>query len=305
MSADEDFERLDHMEDTGRKGFEEISKDVHSIALKEFETVWHGTRTNHILGLAYVLKNAPYSTCAVFNKIKCTGHCFLRWDADKQELEYTDEFIDNLRGCLTRDKRFVIIPITLVRKKRKSKTGKTRGRHSNYVIIDTNADKYEKQLSKYFKYIGMLYEPHGYSKSYSTKNLGASLHRMFKLAGIDVYIDYTIDNNNCPIGLQSLQCEYKDRACKQIAKSHGFCVVWNLLFLQMKLKHPDKNAGEIETFIMRSLEEDPKKLYKYIKNYSQFILENVERLRDEINIEKYIESHSTSPRALRALRRKL
>ena len=109
----------------------------------------------------------------------------------------------------------------------------------------------------------------------------------------------------CPLGLQKIQCQFGDRACKQIKKSGGFCVVWSLLFVKTQLENPDKNAKDIERYILHSMDKDPRKLYIFIRNYSQFLLDNIKKLNDELKIGEFIKSHSTTSRGLRYLEKNL
>lgn len=91
----------------------------------------------------------------------------------------------------------------------------------------------------------------------------------------------------CPIGLQAVECEYEDRACKKVrAESAGYCAAWSYFMLQTALKFPDLWTDDLIVLAAKALDNDPKAFRKFISNYGQFLYKNIELMIIDEKIRK-------------------
>jgi hypothetical protein len=110
-----------------------------------------------------------------------------------------------------------------------------------------------------------------------------SLSAYFKRFGV-VYAPVEM---MCPVGLQSVECRYDDRSCKNVQNDPGgYCAAWAFFFIQTALKFPDLWTDNITILVGRVLQKDPKAFHRFIINYSQFLYKNIELMIMQEKVDK-------------------
>jgi hypothetical protein len=236
---------------------------------------WLGYETNQILSLAFMLKENPdASACVVFRDKSCRVEhkdysCDMEWNNDGTgNLITTEKFDANLAGCLRNErKKIILISLTLHGTEVSKRSGREeRWAHSNFIIIRKTG---ESPIAQHF-------EPHGMYRDFNDSGgLRYALTNYFNRFNV-LYMRVEM---TCPIGLQAIECDYKDRDCKDIKNDPGgYCAAWSLFFAQTALKFPHLLTSDITRLVAEVLNYDPKAFRKFIINYSQFLYKNIELL---------------------------
>jgi hypothetical protein len=73
----------------------------------------------------------------------------------------------------------------------------------------------------------------------------------------------------------------------------GFCGAWSLYYLNMKLKYPNISTEKLLTKIYKYLDKDSNSMRNFIRNYSQFVVKEREKLLNKYfqADNKYLQNH--------------
>ena len=138
-------------------------------------------------------------------------------------------------------KRFVVLPLLMI-----LKSGSV---HFNMVIYDTK----DKELERF--------EPYG-------GKVKTKFDKLFKMY-IDVFIDnvtYFEPLTFCPnISFQQLNETYGTILSTDPG---GFCTIWSLWYMEMRLKYPDKSRKKIIDIAIKDISENKKGYRNFIRNYT-------------------------------------
>lgn len=236
-----------------------------------------GTSLDVIIGLIYLLQKFSFACSTVStnftknNKLcefyKSNGNnynsmCnFLNFEIiwSHYNLFLTDELAPNFNKCLNNPSvRFIIIPIGIEL---------TDGSHSNYIIYD----KTTKELERF--------EPHGsnspYGFNYNQHLLDDLLESRFKLIVNDLI--YIRPSAYLPkIGFQILESHEYDK--RKIGDPKGFCAVWVIWYVSMRLTYPSINRINLVKQMLASIKSQNLSFRKVIRNYAS----NLIVIRDDI-----------------------
>jgi hypothetical protein len=152
--------------------------------------------------------------------------------------ETVKSFFKFLDSC---KKRFVVLPLLLL-----LKSGSV---HFNMVIYDTK----DKEMERF--------EPYG-------GKIKINFDKLFKMY-IDVFMDnvtYFEPLTFCPnISFQQLNETYGTRLSSDPG---GFCTIWSLWYMEMRLKYPDKSRKKIIDIAIQDISENKKGYRDFIRNYT-------------------------------------
>lgn len=234
-----------------------------------------GNTLDILLGLLYILKKYK-DTCStlsydfVENKELCNFYrsigiimnskCeFLNFEIVwvNYKLYLIDGFFDKIRDCIKSGKKFIIIPLGIDLKA---------GAHANYLIYDIKNNSVER------------FEPHGSTippgLQYNPNLLDEILESRFKI--IDENIKYYRPKDFLPkIGFQLMDI-YENR--RKIGDPGGFCAVWALWYVDMRLTYRDLTNKELVKVLIRSLRTQNISVKNMIRNYAKNCIE----IRDKI-----------------------
>jgi ankyrin repeat protein len=257
-----------------------LSKNKMCITLDEGETVdvctFTGTTLDVLLGLIYLLKthrNACSTLSTEFhsnenllNFYKSIGVLmgsrseFLNFEIVwvHEKLYLIDNFYDKINDCKSKKIDFIIIPLGIEMKA---------GSHANYIIYDLKNKTVER------------FEPHGSSTppglNYDPKILDELLESRFKT--IDSEIKYYGPADYEPkIGFQLLDIFENNK--KKIGDPGGFCALWAVWYVDMRLKYKDIHCKELIEILIKSIRTQNVSVKNMIRNYAKNIIE----LRDNI-----------------------
>jgi len=174
-----------------------------------------------------------------------------------------------LKNCIRNPNiRFVLMNIGLeVRHNKEFIKG-----HENFIIID-------KKLK-----IAEHFEPHGYILSEPNYNL-PELYQTLTMFFDDFGYEFLQPNETCPLfSFQHIEEQYKSTV-KDVG---GYCAVWSYFYADIRMANPDIPPLVLSTMILKELKYKPKTFRKFIRNYSQFLLQEIHKLSKQPNIRKYI-----------------
>ncbi len=257
-----------------------VSKNKMCISLDEGETLdvctFTGTTLDVLLGLIYLLrihKNACstlstdfYSNENLLNFYKSIGILmgsrgeFLNFEIVwvHQKLYLVENFYDKINECKGKNIEFIIIPLGIEMKA---------GSHANYIVYDIKNKTVER------------FEPHGSATppglNYDPKILDELLESRFK--AIDADITYFGPADYEPkIGFQLMDIFENNK--KRIGDPGGFCALWAIWYVDMRLKYKDMNCKDLIEILIRSIRTQNISVKNMIRNYAKNIIE----LRDKI-----------------------
>ena len=234
-----------------------------------------GNTLDILLGLLYILKKYK-DTCStlsydfVENKELCNFYrsigiimnskCeFLNFEIVwvNYKLYLIDGFFDKIKDCIKSGKRFIIIPLGIDLKA---------GAHANYLIYDIKNNSVER------------FEPHGSTippgLQYNPNLLDEILESRFKI--INENIKYYRPKDFLPkIGFQLMDI-YENK--RKIGDPGGFCAVWALWYVDMRLTYRDLSNKELVKVLIRSLRTQNISVKNMIRNYAKNCIE----IRDKI-----------------------
>jgi ankyrin repeat protein len=257
-----------------------IAKNKICINIEEGEILnvctFTGTTLDILLGLIYLLKThknacAPLSTDFydnenLYNFYKSVGIMmgsrgeFLNFEIIwiSQKLYLVENFYEKIKDCIEKKVEFIIIPLGIEL---------SNGSHANYIIYDVKNKTVER------------FEPHGASTppglNYSPKILDELLESRFKL--IDEDIKYYAPQDYLPkIGFQLMDIFENNK--KKIGDPGGFCALWSIWYVDMRLKYKDIDCRELVKILIRSIKNQNVSVKNMIRNYAKNIID----IRDDI-----------------------
>ena len=193
---------------------------------------------------------------------------------DVMEFTINDELVKKLNYCIKsskeKKKRFIVMILRL---------STNDHAHQNILIYD----KQLKQLQRF--------DPNGYTGIFGFKDINKLIQDGFKKHGlkIDSFLD-TLDY--CPrMGFQALEIGERPSSAIEIG---GFCHIWAMWFLELRLKNPDMTIQQVTKYAMDSLKKV--EYVNFIRNFSEFhnilvgILEqaNGDKSKFQKELKKYI-----------------
>lgn len=257
-----------------------LAKNKMCISLDEGETLnvctFTGTTLDVLLGLIYLLKthrNACSTLSTDFqsnenllNFYKSIGILmgsrseFLNFEIVwvHQKLYLIENFYDKINECKSKNIEFIIIPLGIEMKA---------GSHANYIVYDLRNKTIER------------FEPHGSSTppglNYDPKILDELLESRFK--AIDENIKYFGPVDYLPkIGFQLMDIFENNK--KKIGDPGGFCALWAIWYVDMRLKYKDINCKDLVEILIKSIRTQNVSVKNMIRNYAKYIID----LRDNI-----------------------
>jgi hypothetical protein len=258
-------------------------------------TSWSGDNINTFAGLLYLLRKYP-NTCVsmdVYEFEKRRGiHMmgrpyFMRWICENPEglgeLDPRKTPDPEPNSRMKKCKRKLIYPDNFVEKFEKCKDKP----HVRYIIGfiainhyyppsgHINAFLYDKKDNSI-----EVFEPHGSRKAskFDSEEYANGLRSFFKTLGIkdkDIYID----NEFCPlVSFQSIQTEEIDKDESELLETdpYGFCQAWVIWWIDYRLANQKSKLSrkQLVDHAIKTLKEHPDSFNKFIRNYSEFVIEH-------------------------------
>lgn len=257
-----------------------LAKNKMCINIEEGETLhvctFTGTTLDILLGLIYLLRThknacAPltpdfYDNENLYNFYKSIGIMmgsrgeFLNFEIIwvSQKLYLVENFYDKIKSCVDKNAEFIIIPLGIEL---------NAGSHANYIIYDVKNKTVER------------FEPHGASTppglNYSPRILDELLESRFKL--IDEDIKYFAPQDYLPkIGFQLMDIFENNK--KKIGDPGGFCALWSIWYVDMRLRYKNIDCKELVKILIRSIKNQNVSVKNMIRNYAK----NIVTIRDDI-----------------------
>lgn len=252
-----------------------------------------GNTMDVLIGLIYILKKyndvcSTLSSDFVENKSLCdfyrsigiimNNRCeFLNFEVVwvNQKLYLTDGFFDKIKNCIIKKKKFIVIPLGIEMKE---------GSHAGYIIFDT-----EKKIVERF-------EPHGATVpsglNYNPNLLDEVLENRFKI--IDDKIKYFRPKDYLPkVGFQLM--DIYERKKKRIGDPGGFCALWALWYVDMRLTYRDLDNKEIVKILIKSIKTQNISIKNMIRNYAKHVIEIRDRILSNagLNINMWLNDEYT------------
>jgi ankyrin repeat protein len=257
-----------------------VTKNKLCITLSEgkdlFVCTFTGSTLDVLLGLIYLLKKhkgvcSTLSSDFIENKNLCSfyrsigiimnNRCeFLNFEVVwvNQKLYLIEGFFDKIRKCIDKKARFIIIPLGIEMKE---------GTHANYLIYDIENNIVER------------FEPHGATVppglNYNANLLDEILENRFVI--IDPKIKYMKPKDFLPkIGFQLMDIYENKR--KKIGDPGGFCALWAIWYVDMRLTNRDMDCKTLVKTLIRSIRMQNISIKNMIRNYAV----NIITMRDKI-----------------------
>lgn len=201
----------------------------------------------------------------------CSGLKDPRIDKRMRALTTSQDFFLLLKNCLNESsKRFVIIPLRLV-SITSCRNPDNKDHHSNLIVIDKKNKTFER------------FEPNGGNTAvdpfwFDSQQLNHHLELLFREQLRDGF-RMIPPTDVCPsIGIQSLQA---DEEITTVNKLGGFCAMWSLWYLELRISNPDIPSKELLTQAIEEIKKEDDDFTKFIVNYTIFIKDISELLKDQ------------------------
>jgi len=235
-----------------------------------------GSTLDVLIGLIYLLRKHK-NTCASLTKnfaqnrelcgfyksigIMMNTKCeFLNFEIVwvHQKLYLMEEFYENIKKCMKLQKKFVIIPLGIEMRE---------GSHAGYLIYDVQKKEVER------------FEPHGSTSppglNYNPDLLDDILESRFK--NIDNEIKYIRPKEFLPkIGFQLM--DVSENRSKRIGDPSGFCALWAIWYVDMRLSYNDMSRNELITALIKVIRSQNMSFRNMIRNYAV----NIIQIRDKL-----------------------
>jgi ankyrin repeat protein len=236
-----------------------------------------GSTLDILVGLIFLLKKHK-NVCSVINKnilitkdictfyenngLKISTRCqFLNFEIlwIMENLYLSDNFVLYFKKCASnKKKKFIIIPIGIEL---------DNGSHANYLIYDIHAKEIER------------FEPHGsyppIGFNYNSNKLDKILEN--KIKAIEPNIKYIKPIDYLPkIGFQIL--ESQEILNKRISDPPGFCAVWSIWYVDIRVNYPEIDRKKLVTYMIHSIKINNISFKNLIRNYSI----NITKIRDSV-----------------------
>lgn len=250
-----------------------LDNDINNIELCSFV----GVTLDILIGLIYLLNKYTFACSTLTTNfmlnndlcnyymsigIKSNTKCeFLNFEIVwiYKKLFFSENFVNNFKKCINqRDIRFIIIPLGIEI---------AEGNHANYLIFDKKTYEIER------------FEPYGSSSPFKFNYNGKLLDNVltYKFSEIDNTIKYIGPDKYLPkIGFQYFDA-YETRT-KKIGDPGGFCALWSIWYVDMRLKYPDVDRTTLVKKLLKEIKLKNISFKNLIRNYSI----NITQLRDSI-----------------------
>ncbi len=212
-------------------------------------------RTNDELCTFYRKQGIILSNCEFLN-------FEIVWIYNK--IHYTTNFESHFDKCKNNSKiRYIIFPLAIEIKE---------GSHANYLIYDKELKEIER------------FEPHGSSHppglNYNPKLLDDILENRFQK--INSEIKYIRPKDYLPkIGFQTMDIyEYNK---KRIGDPGGFCALWSIWWVDMRLTYKDTPRKKLVNYMIRSIKEQNMSFRNLIRNYASNIIDLRDKILNKVN----------------------
>lgn len=258
-------------------------------------TTFIGTDYFLIYSMLFFLKTYPHACSLLNTKNKYVkpedafGRGILTWELDTfgfGTLNFRDPSILYAKILWEECEKssgvdFIFIPLTL-------RNLKLNLAHTNVLIYTKDTNIVER------------FEPHGgISKTiqdiFNVKRMDEELNNMFH-ENFNKTITYKTPEMVCPEeSFQLIQSREKlliSAGVQLPGDPKGFCTAWSIWFIHMRLEHPDIESEELQNIALENLKGEAKKgedLTRFIRNYSEFIVDRVNELDDGTPLDKQIE----------------
>jgi ankyrin repeat protein len=198
-----------------------------------------------------------YKSIGIMMNTKCE---FLNFEIVwvHQKLYLMEGFYDNIKKCLKKQKKFIIIPIGIEMRE---------GSHAGYLIYDIIKKEVER------------FEPHGATAppglNYNPDLLDDILEARFK--NIDTDIKYIKPKDYLPkIGFQLM--DVNENKNKKIGDPAGFCALWAIWYVDMRLLYSDMDRNELVKSLIKMIRSQNISFRNMIRNYAN----NIVDIRDKL-----------------------
>jgi ankyrin repeat protein len=245
------------------------------ITLEEGETLhmctFTGTTLDILIGLIYLLKThkiacSPLATDFYSNEdlqkfyksigiIMGSKSEFLNFEIiwAYQKLYLVENFYEKITKCKN-NSQFIIIPLGIEMEN---------GSHANYIIYDIKNKTVER------------FEPHGSSSpsglNYNPAILDELLESRFKTIDKDITY-YAPSDYELKIGFQMMDIFEHNK--KKIGDPGGFCALWAIWYVDMRLKYKNINCKELIQILSNAISTQNISVRNMIRNYAKNIIEN-------------------------------
>lgn len=252
--------------------------------LKQASTLKRNINRNfHWVGHGKITEKYLEIKARNINQTQKPGVCLIVSPSIKIGAEFDERLIQLVQHCLRNPlRRLIVIPVLLLFEEQW---------HANMLFIQKG---YVQGMTKYDNVRAILYEPHGTFKiNFHTTSV---IQRFCNILNIKYEVSlYT--------GLQSIECLYKERACKTVAPAKteciGYCAAWTTLITELMMKFPYIDLEDIIQVINNEYHTNKdivgygKDLRTLIFNYTQNIystLMDAHVITDRTNVHKFIET---------------
>lgn len=212
-----------------------------------------GNTLDVIIGYIYLLKTHK-NCCVMFNINEKKNIFYFEFEWNDEKLTIFNNFHQLFNKC--KKKKYIIIPLLIIM---------PHGNHANSLIYNVAENTVER------------FEPHGSEfissrYNYNSTLLDEQLQLFFNK--IDENITYFKPSDYIPkIGFQSSEEKYT-----YIGDPEGFCVVWNIFYVDMRLTYHMIEKKKLIKNLMKHIKQNDSMFKNIIRNYTT----NVIKIRDEV-----------------------
>lgn len=167
------------------------------------------------------------------------------------------QFRDLILKCIKMESQFIVIPLLI----NKNGIG-----HYNSIIINNKTKTIER------------FEPNGYCVSEEYNYNGELLDNIIKNELLIQFVNYKYIKpcEYLPFhGFQQFDNLYRDDV---IGDPHGFCFIWTIYYIELRMMNPDKKLSKIINSLLRVIKTLDISFKSVIRNYGM----NITNLRNEI-----------------------
>ena len=242
-----------------------------------------GNTLDVLLGLIYLIEKHPL-TCTtlstefvenknIYDFYKSIGILmnsrseFLNFEIVwvNNKLYLIENFFEKIKKCVGNKSKFIIIPLGIEMKE---------GSHANYIIYDIDKKIVER------------FEPHGSTTPpglyYNPDLLDNILYTRFK--ELDNDIQYLKPKNYLPkIGFQLL--DIFETKKKKIGDPGGFCALWAIWYVDMRLTYNDIEPKELVLKLIKSIRTNNISVKNMIRNYAINVIKNRDEILNSANLD--------------------
>lgn len=236
-----------------------------------------GTSIDILMGLLYILQKYDYSCSTLTQNFTINNQLsdylkttdkriqtrsdFLNFEIVwiYKKLFFSTNFTERFKHCVNSSGvRFIIVPLGIEL---------SNGAHANYLLFDKKTFEIER------------FEPYGQGTpnrfNYDAHLLDSVLS--FKFSEIDENIKYISPTKFLPkIGFQYLDAY--DTKSKKIGDPGGFCALWSIWYVDMRLQYPDIDRKSLINKLIKNIKTTNTSFKNLIRNYSI----NITNTRDTI-----------------------